>query len=82
MTVLPFAAAITPSGWHRLSKHLRWHFFGVWQHNRAILVPECKRSIALRVEGARLVKKGDLPATALLCMGCAASRKARGGSDV
>lgn len=75
--LLPFAPPASPSGWHRLARHLRWHFFEIWLHNRAILVPECKRSIALRVEGARLVKKGELPATALLCKGCTASRKAR-----
>lgn len=75
--LLPFAIPAAISGWHRLSKHLRWHFFDVWLHNRTILVPECKRAIALRVEGARLVKKGDLPAMALLCQGCSASSKAR-----
>lgn len=76
MTILPFAPLATPSGWHRLGKHLRWHFFGLWPHNRSILVPECQRKIALMAH-TPLVKKGDLPATALLCMGCAASRKAR-----
>ena len=75
--LLPFAPPAEPSGWHRLGKHLRWHFFTLWRHNSAILRPECGRSIALTASTARLVEKGNLPATALLCMGCAASPKAR-----
>ena len=76
-SVLLYAKQKEVSGWHRLGKHLRWHFFTVWRHNRAILRPECGRSIALTASTARLVEKGNLPATALLCMGCAASPKAR-----
>lgn len=62
------------TGWFRINRRARWHFFAPWEGNDYFLVPKCGREIMYdRRHDILLKKREELPASAAgqLCIVCA-----------